>query len=106
MSKIDDTINGLKNETARTRRKGYSHASVGLLELEALLAWAEQVRENNPFLIGDRVKLEFDPGAEEPEEEPKEGIVVAFGGPRAVLVDSGEWKSLWYAFDSVERIED
>lgn len=106
MSKIDDTIHYLKNDAARSLRKGYEHATVPKEELGTLLAWAEKVRENNPFLIGDRVRLEVDPGADEPEEEPKEGVVVAFGGPRAVLVDSGKYKALWYPFDSIERIED
>jgi hypothetical protein len=51
MSKIDDAIQYLKNDTARSRRKGYSHATVGILELEALLEWAEKVRESNPTLL-------------------------------------------------------
>jgi hypothetical protein len=105
MSKIDDAIHSLKNEAARTRRKGFSHASVGIKELEALLDWAERVREKNPFLIGDRVKLEVDPESE-PGDEPTEGIVVGFGVGRSVLVEAGEFKHLWYSFDSVERIED
>lgn len=52
MSKIDDAIRDLKNEAARTRRKGYSHATVvGLLELETLLAWAEKVPKEREGLV-------------------------------------------------------
>ncbi len=104
-AKLDLTISLMRKDLERTRRKGYSHSSVLNPELEMLLDWAARVRERNPFLIGDKVRLEVDPESEE-DDEPKEGVVVAFGGPRAVLVDSGEWKSLWYSFDSIERIED
>ena len=105
MSKIDDAIFDLRKDLAQSSRKGYDHATVGKEELEALLDWATRVREKNPFLIGDRVKLAVDPESEE-GDEPTEGVVVAFAAPDAVLIDSGEWKHLYYPFDSVERIED
>lgn len=104
-AKLDLIISLMRKDLERTRRKGYSHSSVLNPELEMLLEWAARVREKNPFLVGDRVKLATT-GDPDDAPEPKEGVVVGFAGPNAVLVSSGEYHSLYYQFDDVERIED
>lgn len=103
MSKLDDALKGLEND----RRAGEGSYAVvtGVADLGVVLDWVKRVREKNPFLVGDRVALATT-GDPDDAPEPTEGVVVGFAGPNAVLVSSGDYHSLYYPFDSIERIED
>lgn len=112
MSKIDDAINSLQEDRREAiNNSSFTAATVSLSELTTLLNWAVRVREKNPFLVGDRVKLAVD---SDPEagEQPETGVVLGFAGAGALLIkpDTGEYKDtttgLWYELSSVERIED
>lgn len=104
MSKIDDAINSLQEDRREAiHNDSFTAATVTLSELTTLLNWAVRVRERNPFLIGDKVKLKQ--YEDEEGEQPTEGLVVALA-TGAVIVDAGEYTGLFYFYADVERIEE
>lgn len=85
---------------------GADMLAVALIEMAGqvreLIEELEEIREQNPILIGDRVKLPV-----EDEGDPEEGVVVSFadGGDFLVSVEGWE-RPLYYTNGTVERIEE
>ena len=102
MSKIEDTIKTIRDEIDQPAQAGKYSVMVFRDELEELMAWAEKVRADNPFLIGDRVKT----------GKVATGVVIGFAGGGALLVrpDKGKYKDtttgLWHEASTVERLDD
>lgn len=90
---------GAAGTTVEVPKVELAYALAYISELERKL---EAIREKNRFLIGDPVRLDPDP--DHPESCP-EGVIVGFGSGNTAIVSSGEFESLWFTFDELERIE-